>query len=137
MTGLIIGSEPRKQPILPYSHHKFYLSGPMSGLPNYNYEKFDEVTWLLRNDGYTILSPHENPAPEEALDEHATWEYYMKLCKKQVLDSTAIILLNGFPESRGAMKELQWSIDLGHPVFYYYEGHPYTLARLSREEDHG
>jgi len=120
--------------LLPYEEETFYLSGPMTGLPEYNYPKFERTTKILRSDGYKVLSPHENPPYTGGGDEHQKWLYYMDLCKTQVEQSTAILLMVGWPNSDGAVKELQWSINLGHGVFYYYEGSPYTLVPMDGKQ---
>lgn len=123
---------------LPYQDEIFYLSGGMTGYPEYNYPKLKSVTELLRKDDYNILSPHENPAYElteddPGYDEEARWQYYMALDKEKVEASTAILLMVGWPESRDSRTELSWSLDLRHTVYYFYEGHPYTIVRMSRE----
>lgn len=118
----------------PSYNDTFYLSGPMTGYPEYNYPEFERVTNVLREASIKVLSPHENPAPQDALDPEATWRYYMQLCRKQVEESTAILLMFGWPESRGACLELDWSITLGHPVFYLEQANPINIriVRMSR-----
>lgn len=41
-----------------------YVAGPMSGLPQFNFPLFDAVAESLRDDGYTIVSPHECDSEE-------------------------------------------------------------------------
>lgn len=124
--------------LLPYSEHTFYLSGPMTGLPNYNYEAFERITHALRIDGYQVLSPHENPKhPEHLYLEEDRWRWYMDLDRKLVEQSTAIILMQGWPYSSGARHELEWSIELHHDVFYFYEGTPYTIFPMTLEGHYG
>lgn len=36
-----------------------YIAGPMSNIPQYNFPLFEAVTVALREDGLTIVSPHE------------------------------------------------------------------------------
>ena len=36
-----------------------YCSGPMTGLPNNNYEEFHKNTKFLRGLGWTVISPAE------------------------------------------------------------------------------
>ena len=41
-----------------------YVAGPMYGIPQYNFPLFEAVAVALRNDGYTIVSPHECDSEE-------------------------------------------------------------------------
>jgi hypothetical protein len=98
---------------------KVYLSGPMTGYPEYNYPAFAAASkWLREVAQFEVESPHENPSPETPLPEDDMWEYYMKLCKKQVERCEAIVLMAGWPESRGARQELTWSVERGMNVIY-------------------
>lgn len=36
-----------------------YIAGPMSNIPQFNFPLFEAVAVALRDDGYTIVSPHE------------------------------------------------------------------------------
>lgn len=48
---------------------KFYLAGPMSGLPQFNFPLFYKVTELLRGVGMNIVSPAELDTKEGVADE--------------------------------------------------------------------
>jgi nucleoside 2-deoxyribosyltransferase len=98
---------------------KYYISGPMSGIPDYNYPYFEKVTKQLRARGFNILSPHENPQPTTSLTTEGLWQYFMNLCEKQVEEADVIIMLPGWMYSRGAMQELQWAIEQRMPVHFY------------------
>ena len=37
----------------------FYLAGPMSGYPEYNFDEFERWAEILRRGGLKIASPHE------------------------------------------------------------------------------
>lgn len=112
-------------------HTVFYLSGPMSGYENYNYKEFERVTNLLRDEGYLVISPHEIPPPDVPYPtEEGTWQYYLAQCHLQIELCQAIILLRGWPESRGARTELNWALNLKFPVYYF--DHTDHLIRMSR-----
>lgn len=40
-----------------------YLSGPMSGLPDYNWPTIDAAAVALRSAGHTVVNPAETPLP--------------------------------------------------------------------------
>lgn len=77
---------------------RIYISGPMTGLPDFNYPAFNAEAARLRELGYHVENPAENP-PQE------TWEAYMAVCIPQMLTCNTIALLPGWMESRGALRE--------------------------------
>lgn len=95
-----------------------YLAGPMTGLPEFNYPKFEAVASTLRGKGYTVLSPAE--IHHESSDQRGTklWQQYMRPSLKLMLDAEAVYMLSGWSGSRGARIEWQLAQDLGIPVFY-------------------
>lgn len=78
---------------------KYYLAGPMTGLPNYNREAFEEETSRLHNLGYDIVSPAEINL------EDASWCECLRKDLRAMLDCQGIILMPGWQESRGASLE--------------------------------
>lgn len=99
----------------------WYLAGPMTGIPQFNFPLFDEAANLLRARGHQVTSPHENdtPAvraaawasPDGKLDAEQkiageTWGDILARDVKLVADEVGgIVFLPGLERSRGARLE--------------------------------
>lgn len=87
----------------------YYISGPMTGIKDFNYPFFNKVAKLLRDAGLEIVSPAET---EESLgyeqgsqDWH--WGVWMRHALTSLLRCNAIIMLPNWEMSKGALLELQ------------------------------
>lgn len=78
---------------------RIYLSGPMTGLPDFNYPAFNAEAARLRSLGYTVENPAENP-------DQSNWGDYMKVALRQMLTCDVIAVLPGWAKSRGAWLEV-------------------------------
>jgi hypothetical protein len=115
---------------------KWYLAGPMTGIPQFNYPLFDQVAGELRLAGFDITSPAEmdnEDTREEALASPTgihpggitngeTWGDFLARDVKLIADELeGVILLPDWQKSRGARLEVFVAINCKHPV-YAYEG---------------
>jgi hypothetical protein len=80
---------------------RLYVCGPMTGLPQLNFPSFFEADKQLRDAGYDVL----NPADRAGRTEGKPWDWYLRRCIKDVVDSDALALLPGWRGSRGARLE--------------------------------
>lgn len=87
-----------------------FISGPMSGLPNFNREAFNAVAEKLRALGYAVENPAENP-------ECPDWLGYMRLSIAQMMRCDTVIALPGWTNSRGAAAEVTLARNIGMPVY--------------------
>ena len=85
---------------------RIYLSGPMTGLPEFNYPAFNAEAARLRALGYDVVNPAENPP-------QATWADYMRQDIPQLLTCDTIALLPGWHDSKGARMEHYIAAGLG------------------------
>jgi hypothetical protein len=97
---------------------RIYISGPMSGMPNWNFDLFNKVDALLREQGYEHIF---NPATLEG-EEH-DWVKCMKrdisiMCQNDV---NAVVLLDGWTESKGATMEIYMARAFDMGTFIYNE----------------
>lgn len=87
---------------------RIYIAGAMSGLPDLNYPAFHAAAKSLRDLGYAVENPAENPVPP-----CESWEAYMRMAIAQLVKCDEIHMLRGWSKSRGAKIEHQLAIDLG------------------------
>lgn len=106
---------------------KVYVSGPMSGIEEFNHPAFREATEDLRARGYEVISPHELDDPE-VLDKHdphtfeaESWLSFilrdLELIVKEEIETIAV--LSGWARSRGANMEVMLARQLGLEVVEY------------------
>lgn len=108
---------------------KIYLSGPMTGLPQYNYPAFHAAARQLRSLGHTVVNPAElhphgrlrrlcyrvlralrlvrgNPPTP-------TWAEYMRADIRALVGCDMIATLPGWEHSLGAELEVSIAEELG------------------------
>jgi hypothetical protein len=93
---------------------KYYLSGPMAGYPQHNFPAFEDAFKKLTAMGLSVLSPHRIEQPSIEWVDCLTNDVGI-----MVRECNGIILLPGWPESRGAKLELSIALSLGWPVLYF------------------
>ena len=91
---------------------RVYLCGPMTGMPLLNYPAFNELASELRAHGLEVMNPAENPEPP-----CRSWKGYMRMSLKQIADADLIVVLAGWPASKGATLEISTARGLGVPAF--------------------
>lgn len=94
-----------------------YLSGPMTGLPEFNYPAFAKAAQELRDEGYQVYNPQEYPwdGPLDQFPIRAAFaEYCEFICEK----ADAIFMLPGWQNSKGAIVEKLLAERVGVEVVY-------------------
>lgn len=92
-------------------HERYYVSGPMTGLPGLNKPAFNAEADRLRALGFDVVNPAEVELPEGS-----TWADYIRHDLKLLLDCTAIVMLPGWERSNGAVIEHVVAVKLGMKV---------------------
>ncbi len=88
---------------------KIYISGPMTGYPDYNRPAFAEAARELRAQGHEVKSPPEI-AP---YNPDWAWRDYMKEDVCALMECDEIYTLPGWEKSRGATIEVMIADALG------------------------
>jgi len=96
-----------------------YLSGPMSGVPEYNFPAFHAATKLLRKRGCSVISPAELDEVGELSGIELgsqSWEWYLSRDLREMLRCDTVAVLPGWRKSRGARLEVYVARRLGMKV---------------------
>lgn len=86
---------------------RLYLCGPITGLPNWNRDAFNDAESALRGAGFDVFNPVKNGLPVDA-----PWEQHMKLDLAQMMQCDALAVLPGAQYSKGAKIEIDLAIQL-------------------------
>lgn len=90
---------------------RIYLSGPMTGLPEFNFPAFHAAAAKIRAHGHDVFNPAES-----VVDASGTWEEFMRHDLKALCDCDTIAILPGWATSRGAHLEVYVAHQLGIAV---------------------
>ena len=96
-----------------------YVSGPMTGLEDYNHPAFREAGERLKASGLfdAVINPSDMDEGEKE------WSYYLKRDLRLILEKnvTDILLLPGWDRSKGAMLEVMVAGNVLNASLYLYE----------------
>lgn len=91
---------------------KLYITGPMTGLPEFNYPAFYAAALELQAGGYMT----ENPADAFDGATDMPWATYLKRDIHALLECDGLATLDGWEKSKGATLECHIATTLGMPV---------------------
>ena len=95
----------------------WYLAGKMSGIPQFNFPKFDRVAATLRAAGMIIITPSELDTAEirtaalaskdgQPMGVGGSWGDFLARDVKVIADQVdGVILMDGWLDSKGARQE--------------------------------
>jgi len=92
--------------------NKIYIAGPMTGIVDLNFPKFNRIAQVLRNEGWEVINPAEiNP------DVTMKWEDCMRRDIAELLQCQHIYMLSGWMASKGAFLEYHIAFELGLSIW--------------------
>lgn len=77
-----------------------FISGPMTGLPNFNREAFFKAADLMADVGHVVLHPAHHP-------DGLQHEQYLHICKAMIDCADMLVQLPGWEQSKGARIEFE------------------------------
>lgn len=90
---------------------RIYISGPMTGLPNLNKDKFNEMERMIKELGHEVINPAKLELPLSC-----SHDDYLSIDIPLVSLSDAICLLEGWENSEGAQEEYTHACHIGKEV---------------------
>lgn len=126
---------------------KWYLAGPMSNIPQFNFPKFDAIAAALRAQGADIISPAEMDEPEvraaamaspdgrpdERTSGGKTWGDFLARDLKLIADQCdGVIVMPMWKGSKGARQEVFTALNCGKQVAELVVGEDGTYAICKR-----
>jgi hypothetical protein len=99
---------------------KMYLAGPMSGRPNLNFDAFHEAEEYLRGlgRGFDVY----NPAKDDDANPNQPLNYYLRRDFPELMKCDGIVMLPGWRDSKGAMRELRVARWMGMNAYELVNG---------------
>ena len=136
--SVIVDLEPEMVEGPPAGMQKMYLSGPMTGIENFNHALFLRVAAEFRYAGFEVCSP------AEFFDGDTTRERkeYMREAVKYLLEADTVVMLPGWENSEGARLEIAIAKELDLILVEYVEtpeqaeqSHKYIASLTPVDED--
>jgi hypothetical protein len=113
----------------------YYLAGPMTGYPKFNFPRFHEVAKTLRSQGVNIINPAELDFENVKLTAYNsetgeldsdgkvaghTWGDFLSRDVKVIADQcSGLIAMDDWSGSKGARLEVFVALQLKYPVYWY------------------
>ena len=97
-----------------------YISGPITGVKDFNKPLFDKTAKRWRDAGWTVTNPHDL----DNGDYSRNWVFYLRRDIKALMDCDVLVELPDSFLSPGAQLERHIAERLGMPIY----GHNYVHA---------
>lgn len=105
-----------------------YIAGPMTGIENYNFDRFNAKEAELIEKGHRTL----NPAKIGILPEY---KMYWPINRAMLDGADAIYMLDGWENSPGARKELLYAVENSIPLLFENKDTLYKLLQCKSHSE--
>tara|TARA_Y100001963_G_scaffold17668_1_gene21811 strand:+ start:485 stop:862 length:378 start_codon:yes stop_codon:yes gene_type:complete len=109
-----------------------YVAGPMRGYENFNYDAFDRQAKILEGQGWVVINPAEmdreiSAPPSDPMEYDPQTNYDDQEFMREALlrdmvaiceQCTAIYMMHGWENSRGAKAEWHTAKAIGLDIYY-------------------
>ncbi len=96
-----------------------YLSGPMTGLADYNRAAFNMRAEAFKALGYTVLNPAEISVTQGT---DKAYTFYLKRALRMMLEADVVYVFGNWKNSKGVFVELYVARMLGMTVIFEQSG---------------
>lgn len=93
---------------------RLYIAGPMTGLPNLNYDAFNDASYKLSKMGHEVYNP-ATTFNGAYLD--LPYDIWLREAIRLVSMVNGMVLLSGWDMSKGALTEIHIGLSLGMPFY--------------------
>lgn len=103
---------------------RVFLSGPMTGIKDYNFPLFNHIAEVLRKCGYEVVNPVDickKYKKERILSDKAVFDAMIAEQQESEQTCNALVLLPGWENSKGVRLELKTAIEKNMHIIQWGE----------------
>lgn len=95
-----------------------YISGPVTGIEEFNRPTFMLAQRMLLSAGCSVFNPSHIDWPIDPLEGEALWQYFMHYCVQALPLCDSLLMLPDWQNSKGAKEEHRIAKMLGLTIYY-------------------
>lgn len=100
----------------------FYISGPMEGKENLNFDAFEKMERILIDQGYGVVNPTKIEVDDDhMITEKPTRQDFYRKDIRALTYCDGIVMLKGWNVSHGAQFERMVALEMGLTIHYEEE----------------
>jgi len=97
---------------------RVYISGPMTGLDNFNKAAFESAAEHLKSLGFETVSPHDVIVAEKYKRKDDPWDQFMRADIADIMTCDSVFMIHGWVNSKGAKIERDIASMMGLEILY-------------------